>query len=42
MLNLGVYNIVESINTMVFGNNKFRIRRYEIIFTLKTNEISRF
>ncbi|EFN71041.1 hypothetical protein EAG_09932 [Camponotus floridanus] len=28
MLNLSIYNLASSINTMVFGSNKFRIRRY--------------
>lgn len=29
MLNLSIYNLASSINTMVFGSNKFRIRRYD-------------
>lgn len=31
MLNLNIYNVVGSIGTMVFGSNKFRIRRYAAI-----------
>jgi len=40
MLNLSVYNLVGSISTMVFGSNKFRIRRYDGWFSnLKRHDV---
>ena len=28
MLNLGAYSLLASLNTMVFGSNKFHVKRY--------------